>query len=800
MMERTQHMEYAQKGLDTPEVERLKAEGKTNVQPESKTKSVSQIIRDNTCTLFNLLNVILAIMVISVGSYKNALFINIIVMNTVIGIVQEIRAKRTVDKISLLSEPKAHVIRCGHLDTIALEEIVLGDLVELKAGNQIPADAILVSGEMEVDESLLTGEADAIMKKSGDTVLSGSFVVSGTARVQVIRVGKDNYATKLAEDVRTLRKPNSDIMRALKRITQFVGIIIVPVGIALLFLSLQVQGLDIQQSVTTTVAALVGMIPEGLVLLTSIALAVGVIRLSRYRTLVQELYCIETLARVDVLCLDKTGTITEGSMELKTMDVLGDSQETSRALKALIANLSDDNPTFVALQKSLKGKAPDWKATQIVPFSSARKYSGVSFEDHGSYVMGAPEFVLKERYAEVKERVEAQAALGYRVLVLCHSDLAFNGDAGLPEGLTVMALLVIGDKIRPEARETLEYFADQGVEIKVISGDNPVTVSEVAHRAGLNGYAHFVDASTLSDEAAVAKAATEYTVFGRVSPEQKKVLVDALKAEGHTVAMTGDGVNDVLALRDADCSIAMASGSDATKQVAQLVLLDSNFASLTQVLAEGRRVINNITRASSLFLVKTGFSLILALLVILSNDLYPFVPIQLTLISTVTIGIPSFFLALEPNHAIVSGGFLQNVLRKALPGALTDALTIGVVVWIGGLMHFSSAQISSIATILCGTVGLVILYAVCQPLDKKRIVLFLGMVFLFVLALCFFPWFFSIMPVPEMSLPMLLVLVPLMLLTYPVMLLMRLFVGWLDQWYGKNKKNRKIFQRNDKSA
>jgi cation-transporting ATPase E len=776
---------YQQWGLTAAEVDAQKAQGHINTQPDSKAKSVSRIIRDNACTLFNFLNIILAALVIGVGSIKNALFVNVIIINTIIGIIQEIRAKRTVEKISLLNVSKVKVLRDGREGEIPLEEIVPGDLVLLASGNQIPADSVVIDGEMEVNESLLTGEADAIEKKAGDPLMSGSFVVAGRGKARVEKVGADNYATRLVNEVRFIRKPNSEIMQALHIITKFIGIVIIPVGIALLFQAVGVQGQTLQSGVTTTVAALVGMIPEGLVLLTSIALAVGVIRLSHYKTLVQELYCIETLARVDTLCLDKTGTITEGVMEMTNMELLGDAKDTSTALRAFVYRQVDDNPTFMAVKNSVKGKDPGWQAEQVVPFSSARKYSGITFKDQGTYILGAPEFVLKENYDLVRDRVEAQAQRGYRVLVFCRSSRPFGGKTDLPADLVPKALLVIGDKIRPEARETLEYFAHQGVTIKVISGDNPETVSEVAHRAGLKDYQRRVDASTLKDDAAVEAAAAGYTVFGRVTPHQKRVLVNALKKQGHTVAMTGDGVNDVLALRDADCSIAMANGSEATRQIAQLVLLDSNFANLTRVLSEGRRVINNITRTSALFLIKTFFSLLLALLIIISNDQYPFQPIQLTMIGAVTIGIPSFFLALEPNDAVVKGSFLQNVMRQTMPGAFTNVIFIIMVVWLGNVFGFSSVQISTMATLLCGTIGLVILYAVCQPMDKKRAFLFCMMVFLFLMAVLFFPGFFSILPLTSLSLPMIIVLLPSLFLTYPIMLMMRRFYWMLDDNFVK---------------
>ncbi|MEG0509553.1 MAG: cation-translocating P-type ATPase [Eubacterium sp.] len=767
-------------GLTSAQVEKQFERGLYNKQPKSQTKTVGQIIKDNTLTLFNFLNIILAIMVIAVGSYKNALFINIVIINTVIGIIQEIKAKKIIDQLSLISQPHTQVIRDGKEEEIEIDKIVLSDILILTAGKQIPSDARVVSGEIEVNESLLTGEADSIIKKVGDTLLSGSFVVAGQAYVRVDKIGNDNYASKITLDAKKARKPNSEIMRAMNLIMKVIGFTILPIGVFLLIGQMTIENSSFYQSVISTVAALIGMIPEGLVLLTSIALAVGVIRLGRYKTLVQELYCIETLARVDVLCLDKTGTITEGVMEVKSIDLINNIKDPAKALRALVNTLKDDNSTFLAIKDSFSGERPKWNATKIVPFSSARKWSGANFGSEGTYIMGAPEFILGDDYDQYKDKIEGYASQGNRVLMLGYSDETFEGENELPQKITVIALLLLADKIRKEAKKTLEYFASQGVEIKVISGDNPLTVAEVAGRAGLNNASHFVDATTLKTDDDVIEASGKYTVFGRVTPGQKRVLVNALKSAGHTVAMTGDGVNDVLALRDSDCSIAMASGSDAARQVSQLVLLDSNFSSLTKVLMEGRRVINNISRAASLFLVKTIFSFLLAVIVIMANEGYPFIPIQLTLISTVSIGIPSFFLALEPNKSRMSGNFLEKVLRKALPGALTIVLNIVVAMIIGGLIQLSNEEISTMACLLTGVAGLIILYGVCQPMNIQRNILFWSMTIIFAIAIVFFPEFFYVIPFFSMNLTsnldLILVLLPMMFLIYPVMLLFRKFI------------------------
>lgn len=782
-------------GLTQAQVEdRLRA-GNSNVQPQSKTKTIRRIIKDNTLTLFNLLNIILALMVIFVQSFQNLLFINIVIINTCIGIVQEIKAKKTVDKLSLISQPHVTVIRDKNPQEIVFEKIVLDDILILKSGRQIPSDAQVVKGELEVNEALLTGESESVIKREGDELLSGSFVVSGEATVQVIRVGLDNYASKIVDAVKIIKKPNSEIMKALKLIMKAISIVILPIGLLLLYKQLIVQALALPAGVTQTVAALIGMIPEGLVLLTSVALAVGVIRLGHHKTLVQELYCIETLARVDVLCLDKTGTITEGIMEVLSLETISHDKNPVQALRALVANLNDDNATYRALCDSFKGEAPKWKCEKTVPFSSERKYSGATFTDQGTFVIGAPEFVLRDRYPEIQDKVEFYASQGNRVLVLAHSPEAFGDDGSLPVDINALALLPMGDKIRHEAKKTLEFFRNQGVDIKVISGDNPVTVSQVAHRAGLMDWDNYVDASTLRTDEAVKQAALNYSVFGRVTPGQKQLLIQSLKEAKHTVAMTGDGVNDVLALREADCSIAMAEGSDAVRQVSQLVLLDSNFSSFTRVLMEGRRVINNITRASSLFLVKTIFSLLLAVIVIIANEAYPFVPIQLTLISALTIGVPSVFLALEPNKNRVTGVFLEKVLRKAIPGALTVVFNVVLIMIVGAYLSLDHDQVSTLAVISTGLVGLVNLFRVCQPLDNKRWVLFFTMTAAFFCCVLFLENLFFLIPVEDF-IPVMFVLLGITVLDmYP---LIKIFIWIINRIEGL--LNRRSMEQNTGKA
>lgn len=729
-----------QKGLTSEQVLQRNEQGLDNKGIDIKTKSIGRIVRDNLCTLFNLLNFVLAVLVISVGSYRNALFIGIIFCNILIGIIQEIRARQVINRLSVISAPKAHVVRNGKRQDIAVQEVVLDDILILSAGNQICADAVVVSGTCEVNESLVTGESDAVYKSPGDPLLSGSYILAGNCRARVERVGRESYAAKITAGAKQIKRPNSQIMRSLNFIIKTISVAIVPVGVLMFLKQFLLLQEGIAPSVVSTVAALIGMIPEGLILLTSIVLAVGVIRLSRKNTLVQELYCIETLARVDVLCLDKTGTITEGNMHVEKVICLGaENQEVERALSGLTKALEDNNPTFRAVAAYAKGEC-DWKPTFCVPFSPVRKWSGAAFCGKGSYFMGAAEFLLKEVSAALRMEIEKYAAEGNRVLLLCKSKTEISMQQ-LPSDIIPIALVVVQDTIRKEAPDTLRFFADQGVDIKIISGDNPLTVSKVAQRAGLARAGEYVDASTLTDEQLV-RDADRYAVFGRVSPAQKQILVAALKKQGHTVAMTGDGVNDVLALRDADCSIAIAAGSDAARNASQLVLLDSNFSSLYEVVMEGRRAINNIQRSSSLFLVKTIFSFLLSLFFLVIPATYPFVPIQLTLISSLTVGVPSFFLALEPNKERLKGNFLHNILRRALPGGLTIATEILILTAVSFCLGLERLQISTLAVIVTGFAALNVLFRVCRPFCWWRAALFVLMTVGFVGAMLILPGLF----------------------------------------------------------
>ncbi|MCI9552134.1 MAG: cation-translocating P-type ATPase [Acutalibacter sp.] len=754
-------------GLSPQQVARRMAQGLHNGDSGIKSKTEGQIIRENVFTFFNLLNFALALAVILVGSPRSALFMGVIFSNIIIGSFQGIRAKHTIDKLSLISSPKATVMRASRQFTVQVEDVVLDDILLLSSGGQICADATVVAGECEVNESLLTGEADPILKQPGDPLLSGSFIVSGKCSAQVEHVGAESYANKIAGDAKHMKKRNSEIMNSIDFIVKIIGFAILPIGGLLFWKQFFVLGDTFQASVVSTAAAMVGMIPEGLVLLISLAFAVSVIKLSTHKTLVQDMYCVETLARVDTLCLDKTGTITEGSMQVDALEPFEGftKEEMEEALTALVNTLSDNNPTFMALKDYL----PDhtlWKAGETVPFSSARKWSGVYFPGRGSYVMGAGEFILGQAFEAIKEKVEACSQNGQRVLLLARAQGPFE-DKGLPGGLASMGLVLISDKIRKEAPSTLRYFADQGVDLKVISGDNAVTVANIARKAGLEHADRYVDATTLRTDEDIRRAVKDYAVFGRVTPQQKLAFVKALKEDGHTVAMTGDGVNDVLALKEADCSVAMASGSDAARTVSNLVLLDSNFASMPVVVQEGRRSINNLQRSSSLFLVKTIFSALIGVLFIFINYSYPFEPIQQTLISSLTIGVPSFILALEPNNDRVKGKFIFNVIRMCIPAALTMTANIVVLCTLTEPLGLASAEASTMAVMTTAMTGFIMLFKVSAPFNTLRGLLFGGLLTAFVLAYLFFGPFFALV---SLTLPMLIALMPLLLFSIVFML------------------------------
>ena len=708
-------------GLTTKQVMMRKDQGLVNFNTSATTKSVKEIIVDNVCTLFNIINIVLAFAVICVGSFKNLTFMTIIILNTLISIVQELRSKKTLDKLQVLSSSKVTVIRDGKKEKIDINEIVLDDILSLEIGNQVVVDSIVRDGEVEVDESFITGESDTVFKKKGDMLVSGSFIVSGKVICQVVHIGFDNYTAKISSDTKYIKPVSSEIMRSLNKIVSTISFLIVPVGMFLFARQMYLKDNTFSQAVVSTVAALIGMIPEGLVLLTSTVLAVSVIRLSKRKVLVQDLYCIETLARVDTICLDKTGTITEGSMEV--VDVISKNSNVDDVLANLNFSLDESNPTALALKDRFH-KLSSFHLQEKIPFSSSRKYSGAIY-DEGAYFVGAPEFLLKKKFQDYQEEINHYAK-DYRVLVLVQAK-----DKNLHD-FVVLGYILLQDKIRKEAPDTLQYFKKQGVHIKIISGDNPDTVYGIALRAGLPNSIKKIDASKLKSDQDILEAVEEYDVFGRVSPEQKKKFILALQSLGHVVAMTGDGVNDVLALKEADCSIALANGSDASKNVSQLVLLDSNFSSMPCVVAEGRRTINNIERSASLFLVKTIYATILAIGFIFVEIPYPFIPIQLTLASVVTIGIPSFVLALQPNHDRVKKGFLVHVLKRAFPPAITIVLNIFIVMMASSLLGFSYEETSTLSVAVTGYTSFILLYKTCQPLNPLRTILFITMFIAFV--------------------------------------------------------------------
>lgn len=710
-------------GLSSAEVAARQQQGKTNRPPKSPTKTVGQIVRDNVCSYFNLVFVVLACMLASVGSWLNMGFLGVVFWNTLIGVVQQLRAKKTIDQLTLVSARKVRCLRDGTWTSCLSEDLVQDDVVAFGAGDQIIADAVVLEGSVQVNESLITGEARAVPKAPGGELRSGSFLMAGHCTARLTRVGAESYANRLtaAAQADGHKVAKGEMMRSLDKLIQAIGLGLIPVGAALFWKQHWVMAMDLRSSVESMVAALIGMIPEGLYLLTSVALAIGMLRLARRRVLTQDMNCIETLARVDVLCVDKTGTITESVMEADAPIPLADGP-LEDILHSYYGAEEPDNDTGRALKARFGQGSGGWPVTGQIPFNTAYKYSAKSFGTHGVYVVGAPNVVAGTRSGEFRSQLTPLLAQGRRVLLLARYDgsLPDPPETLDPERLTFLALLPLQNRIRSSAPKTFAYFAEQGVAIKVISGDDPQAVSHVAAQAGIAGAQRWVDAATLPDDQALAQAAADCTVFGRVTPEQKRKLVHALQKQGHTVAMTGDGVNDVLALKDADCGIAMASGAQAASQVAQLVLLDSDFAALPNVVAEGRRVINNIQRSASLFLVKNIFSLLLSLVTLCLPLAYPFQPLQLSLISAVTIGLPSFVLALEPNYELVRGKFMHNVLHAALPGGLTDFLLVFCAQGFAYAFDLSADALGTISTLLVLETGLIVLFGVCHPFTPVR--------------------------------------------------------------------------------
>ena len=792
-------------GLTNEEVQERIAQGQVNNNENPNTRTYKQIILENTLTFFNFLNLVLLVLVLLVGSYKNSMFVGIIFINTVIGIIQEVRAKKTIDKLAILTESKTVVLREGKKWKISTEKLVVDDLIFLKAGEQVPADAKILEGSLEVNESLLTGEADNLPKNTGDELFSGSFVTAGQACCQIIHVGSDNYASRITSEAKEFKRHNSELRNSLNAILKVISIIIVPLGAMLFYKQYYFVGDNIRDSVVNMVAAVLGMIPEGLVLLTSVALTLGALKLAQKKTLVQELYCIETLARVDTLCLDKTGTITEGTMCVEAVEsyppvydeisgeaagnktesgeskndrtessdlvevsaaseisavsaaeaiakedgssILSPREESEagtetysqedpekiREIEHIMGNLlsvlKDQNATADALRARFK-VSQDMELDHVIPFSSDRKYSGAAFKDTGTYLMGAVQFLFPEGNPELMEYCGRFAEEGLRVLVLAHSVNVSEG-AELPEGLEPVGLLLITDVIRAEAPDTLAYFESQGVDLKVISGDDPMTVSAIARRAGLKNAEQYVDATTITTQEQMDEAVATYSVFGRVTPQQKQAMVKSLQAQKHTVAMTGDGVNDVLALKEADCSIAMAEGSDAAKNIANVVLLDSNFAAMPEIVNQGRRVVNNIRTAASMFLIKTIFSVLLSLITIFFGDAYPFEPIQMSLISACAVGIPTFLLAQENNYEKIDHTFLRHVFMNAFPAAVTITGCVFSVMLVCQNVYHSNAMLNTACVLVTGWNYMAALKTVYAPLNTYRKVIIYSMQVIF---------------------------------------------------------------------
>lgn len=742
-------------GLTTDQVKKRIEEDLVNHDTTIPTKSIKRIIYENFFTLFNIINIILAICILCVKSYKNMLFLLIVIINTAISTIQEIHSKKVVDKLSIVASPKAKVIRNGKTEIIDIHQLVLDDIIILKTGEQIAADCKILSNEVEVNESCITGETNTIRKKVGDILLSGSYIVSGNTTAKIEHIGEENYTAQISSGAKYVKKIKSEIMTSLDKIIKILTFAIIPIGLLFFANQLHIPGNTYKTAVIKSVAAIIGMIPEGLVLLTSTVLAVSVIRLSKSNVLVQELYCIETLARVDTLCLDKTGTLTEGSLQVeKIIATMSSQQENLKTILQLFAKFSPDSNTTIEAIRDFcnitNNINENYQLDHAVPFSSEKKWSGISLKNKGSYVLGAPEFVLKEQFNKYKNEILSYQE-NYRVLSISHSHNKFENN-DLPQNLELLGFVLVSDKIRKDAKKTLEYFKNQGVNIKIISGDNPVTVSKIGKQVGLENYDKYIDMSTIKD-CDIDKIVENHTIFGRVSPIQKKLIIEALQSNGKTVAMTGDGVNDVLALKTSDCSIAMANGSDAAKNVSQLILLDSNFSSMPKIVAEGRRTINNIERSASLFLVKTIYSCLNAILFLLIGEPYPFEPIQLSLISTVTIGIPSFVLALEPNKERIKGNFLRNVISKSLPTALCVTTNIFAITILKKYNILTASESSTLCIISTGTLGLLLLFTLAKsrksensklPFSPFRLTLALLMIALFICCLTIFNWWFDI--------------------------------------------------------
>ena len=786
-------------GLTSEEVRERIDKGLTNHTDISTQKTVGQIVKSNLLTYFNLIFLILTVLLCIVGSFRNLTFLPVIIGNTVIGIFQELRAKKTLDKMSMLNAPHSIVVRDGEQQQIQSEELVKDDIIILSAGNQICADATVLSGSISVNEALLTGESDEIMKRSGDGLMSGSFVVSGQCYAKLDKVGNESYISKLTAQAKAMGDgEQSEMIRYINKLVKWVGIIIIPVGIILFCQAYIMNGETFKKSVVSMVAAVLGMIPEGLYLLTTVALALSTIRLAKKQVLLHDMKSIETLARVDVLCVDKTGTITEPGMQVTELVIsgrCGDAEMDKRAFAHLLADYSavieDNNATMEAIRAYVaKNEIEKGSRTLLKtqPFTSANKYSKVSFVE-GYYMLGAPEFIMKDRYDEISEEIEEYQSKGYRVLLMAESGEDSSGSGRTFGGISPIGYIVLSNPIRENAESTFTYFKEQGVAIKVISGDNPATVSEVAKRAGIDGAENYVDASTLASEKDITEAVDKYTVFGRVTPKQKQLIVRALQKQKHTVAMTGDGVNDILAMKDADCSIAMASGSEAAAQAAQTVLLDSDFGRMPYVVFEGRQVVNNIQRSASLFLVKNIFSLLMAIFSAVFAITYPLEPSQISLISMFTIGLPGFLLALEPNRNRIEGNFMANVMLKALPAGLTDVLSVGALVICGQVFNLPSEDIATAGTMLLAVVGFMIIIKISHPFNKMKY----GVLLINIIGLLFCGLFLGrLFAIESISNICFLLMVVFAFAAESMFRYLTLFVEKLSSFFGDEKNRRKI--------
>ena len=713
------------RGLTDEEVKQRIEEGKLNKSDTNNLKSNFEIVRDNVCTLFNLFNLIIAIALACVHAYTNMVFIVIIIINVLIGIIQEIHGKNLVKKLSILTTAKCTVIRNGKKNEIDINEIVLDDIVILEQGDQIPSDAFVIDGEIEVNEALLTGESDTILKTKDDKLLSGSYVVSGKCYAKIEKVGDDNFANQIINAGKKQKKVNSELLNSMKKVTNFTSFVIIPVGVILFIQAYVFREVNLQQSVIATAAALLGMLPKGFVLLTSISLETGVIKLAKKQVLVQDLYSVETLAHIDTLCLDKTGTITEGKMKVIDIEkynenVLPDTLE--NIMTSYVHCTDDSNNTFLALKHYFKGKEIKYEKVSDISFSSERKWSSVTFKNIGTIIVGAPERLAEKAGIELPESVSKAAQEGKRALCIGYTKESVTAEE-LPK-LTIVASLTLADPLRRNAKEMLGYFKTQSVDIKIISGDNPITVSTIAKRAGLEDYKSYIDLSTLKSDAEIVDIVDKYSIFARVLPHQKSIIVKALQAKGHQVAMTGDGVNDVIALREADLGITLPEANDAAKQVSQIVLLNPDFSVLKDVLMEGRRVVNNLTNVARIFFIKTIYSMLLSIFCILTNTAFPFIPIQITLIDLAIEAYTSFFISFEPNSKPVKGVFLHTVLRNATPFALVIMINIMFLTFMGPVLEIAQGPLVTIMYLLIGYVSILAVLEVCIPFNKLHVFLF----------------------------------------------------------------------------